>query len=427
MDKPIRAPFYQIVVLALLLALEAYAADVTVIENVRLFDGEVVHDRMTVVLTGGHIEAVVDSPSEVVVPDGAAIVDGAGHTLLPGLIDAHTHNFSRAALARALDFGVTTSIDMGTTNPASHTVFREEQQGGAVHDRSDIVSAGLGITAPGGHGTQFGVEIPTLGEGEDPAAFVAARIAEGSEFIKFIKDDFSVVGFDIPTLSDEQVEAVVSASHERQRLAVVHARDLEGYLASMSAGVDGFVHALSEELPSDELLELMSRKHPFVIPTLTTTEGTQGGDGGTRFAADETMSLLLTEREKQNLRRKRFSEPRKEFDFSIALRSVGMMHANGTLIVAGSDAPNPGTTTGASIHRELELLVEAGLTPVEAIRAATANAADAFALSDRGRIIPGHRADLLMVEGDPTKTITDTRKIRAIWKVGQAHHVMPPQ
>ena len=88
-------------------------------------------------------------------------------------------------------------------------------------------------------------------------------------------------------------------------------------------------------------------------------------------------------------------------------------------ILAGTDAPNPGTAHGASIHRELELLVRAGLSPLEALRAATSVPARAFALHDRGRIAPGLRADLVLVDGDPTRDILATRNIVAIWKLGR--------
>ena len=110
-------------------------------------------------------------------------------------------------------------------------------------------------------------------------------------------------------------------------------------------------------------------------------------------------------------------EPNPELMANI-LADVGALHAAGVPILAGSDAPNPGTTHGASIHRELELLVRAGLTPVEALRAATAAAADAFDLGDRGRIAAGLKADLVLVRGDATADVLATRDIAAIWKDG---------
>jgi imidazolonepropionase-like amidohydrolase len=88
------------------------------------------------------------------------------------------------------------------------------------------------------------------------------------------------------------------------------------------------------------------------------------------------------------------------------------------LIVAGTDAPNPGTTYGASLHGELEMYVEAGLTPVEALTTATSAPAQAFHIPDRGRIAPGMRADLLLVNGHPDEDIKATRNIDAVYKAG---------
>ena len=102
------------------------------------------------------------------------------------------------------------------------------------------------------------------------------------------------------------------------------------------------------------------------------------------------------------------------------LDSVRGLRAAGVTILAGTDVPNPGTAQGASLHGEMELLVEAGLTPAEALRAATSAPAEVFGLKDRGRIAPGLRADLVLVEGDPSLDIRATRAIVGIWKAGSA-------
>ena len=412
-------------ILAFLASSIAFANDTTIIRDVRVFDGLQVIENVTVIIENDRIMQLVGDGKWNGQVDGAEIIEGDGYTLLPGLIDAHSHTFARSFLERALDFGVTTSIDMGTQIPTMR-MLQEEQDAGPVYDRADILSAGMGATVPGGHGTQFGFEVPVLKEGDDPDAFVASRFDEGSEFLKLVMDDFSVVGFDLPTLSSAQVSALVKAAHDQQKIAVVHARDAESYLAATRAGVDGFAHGLSESRPEISLLEEMADHGPFVIPTLTTTEGTQGGPGGAAFADDAVMGPQLNEREKTTLKRIRFENTRVEFDFSIALESVRAFHENGTPILAGSDSPNPGTTPGASLHRELELLVEAGLSPLEALKAATSNCADAFDLAERGRIAPGFRADLLLVEGNPTTRITDTRRMVGIWKNGVRHVVDLP-
>lgn len=101
-----------------------------------------------------------------------------------------------------------------------------------------------------------------------------------------------------------------------------------------------------------------------------------------------------------------------------ALETVRRLHEAGVAVLAGTDVPNPGTAHGISMHRELELLVRAGLTPMEALAAGTSLPADYFALDDRGRISAGRRADLLLVRGDPTTDILATREIAAIIRSG---------
>ena len=105
-------------------------------------------------------------------------------------------------------------------------------------------------------------------------------------------------------------------------------------------------------------------------------------------------------------------------DCARSTRATAELAGRGVPILAGSDQPNPGTAPGVSIHGELALLVEAGLTPVQAPRAATSATARAFRLADRGRIAPGMRADLVLVDGDPTVDIRATRNIVSVWKAG---------
>jgi len=133
---------------------------------------------------------------------------------------------------------------------------------------------------------------------------------------------------------------------------------------------------------------------------------------------DPRLSPYIDEQTAANLKKSFPLTPKSKTNFSYALAAVRALHASGVAILAGTDAPNPGTAHGASIHRELELLVEAGLTPTEALRSATSVPARAFGLLDRGRIAPGLRADLVLVKGDPAPDITATRDIVAVWKTG---------
>ncbi|HVS12837.1 MAG TPA: amidohydrolase family protein [Thermoanaerobaculia bacterium] len=405
----------------------AAQAPPTAIEHVRLFDGETVLDDATVLLLDGRIERVGPA-AEIAVPADAERVDGRGRTLLPGLIDAHVHAFGDA-LERALEWGVTTVLDMFTDAGLARTL-REEQARGEATDRADLFSAGTLVTAKGGHGTQFGLPIPTLERAEDAAVFVADRVAEGSDYLKIVIEDGSVIERSIPTLDRARVEGVVDAAHQHDKLAVAHASTLDGARMALEAGVDGLVHLHhdGEHTAEEEaaVVALARERGVFVVPTLTVLEGLAGGEGATALAESPALAERLTEAQRQGLRssfgRGGGEEGRRAFERILARAAA--METAGVPVLAGTDAPNPGTAYGVSLHRELELLVRAGLDPAGALAAATARTARAFGLADRGMIAAGVKADLLLVEGDPTTEITATRDIIAVWKDGVRHE--PP-
>ena len=143
-----------------------------------------------------------------------------------------------------------------------------------------------------------------------------------------------------------------------------------------------------------------------------------GVGGGTPLVKDPRIAPYLTLATEGLLQQGFPRNPGSTLDYANAEASVRQLEAAGVTILAGTDAPNPGTAHGAALHRELELLVRAGLTPTEALVAATSAPAKAFRLSDRGRVAPGMKADLLLVDGDPTSDITATRSIIGIWKDG---------
>src|SRR5579884_1831043 len=158
-----------------------------VIRNARVFDGQKVLPRATVVITAGKIAAVGEN---VKAPADAVVVDGTGKTLLPGFIDAHTHTIVASALRQASIFGVTTTLDM-FTDPKTAAQVKKEEAAGGLWDSARLFSAGFLATAPGGHGTEYGMKVPTLTKPDEAQAWVDARIAEGSDYIKIIYDDMS--------------------------------------------------------------------------------------------------------------------------------------------------------------------------------------------------------------------------------------------
>jgi dihydroorotase-like cyclic amidohydrolase len=193
---------------ALLLASAAMlqAAQPTFIQNARVFDGVRMLPRANVLSVDDKIQA---AGPDLAPPAGAHIIDAAGKCLLPGLIDAHAHSQSPEDLKTALAFGVTTYLDMFTFHTMA-AAMRAEQNAGKGLDRADLRSAGTLVTAPGGHGTEYGVPIPTLAGPKDAQAFVDARIAEGTDYIKLVKDDGSAFGFHRPTLDRETLAAAIA-------------------------------------------------------------------------------------------------------------------------------------------------------------------------------------------------------------------------
>lgn len=381
--------------------------------QVRVFDGRSVLPVADVLVLDGRIAAF---GPEVKAPGDAVKIEGKGKTLLPGLIDAHTHVFP-GSLQQALAFGVTTELDM-FTDPKLASQLRDEQSEGKGADRADLRSAGILVTAPKGHGTEYGFAIPTIDSPKDAQAFVDARIAEGSDYIKIVYDDGSTYGLHLPTLSKETLKAVIAAAHRREKIAVVHIGSLADAREAIADGADGLAHLFVDRAPDPDFGRFVAEHHAFVVPTLTVLESIAGRPSGAGMAKDPRVAPYVPPAFLANLEKSFGLKGAPTLHYEGAEEAVRQLKAAGVPLLAGSDSPNPGTTHGASLHRELELLVKAGLSPVEALAAATSAPAKAFGLADRGRIGQGLRADLLLVSGDPTKDILATRDIVGIWKAG---------
>ncbi len=388
--------------------------DSFVVQGARVFDGERDLGVATVVVREGRIEAVAaDAPA----PAGLPVVDGAGKTLLPGLIDAHVHAWG-AAQADMVRFGVTSGLDMhGMVERLAG--LREQRESLDSGSLADLWAAGYAITAPHGHGTQYGFPVPAIDAQTDIDAFIGERVAEGGDFVKLIVEDLSAYGLPqrLPTLSAAQVQEVVAAAHARDRLAVAHVAKLDDARMVVEAGADGLVHVFADGVADEALVATMRERGAFIIPTLSVVASMAGAGEGRALAADARIGPLLTAEQTGTLAAD-FGQPSPE-RLERAIESVRRLHAAGVTILAGSDAPNPGTAHGASLHHELELLVRAGLTPAQALAAATSLPAARFAIPERGRIAPGMRADLVLVDGDPLSDITATRAIDRVWKNGR--------
>ena len=186
-----------------------------ILHNVRLFNGSELQDGKSILVLNGLIETVADA-SDSLPP--LRRIDGQGGTLLPGLMDAHTHTQSLFQLEETLRFGVTTIFDMASS-PSAAEMLREAAR--TRDDVADYRSAVHLATMPEGHGTQYGREVPTLSTPEEADAFVQARVDEGADYLKIIVSG-SRAEQGWPILDAGTIKALIDAAHARDLLAVAH-------------------------------------------------------------------------------------------------------------------------------------------------------------------------------------------------------------
>ncbi len=344
--------------------------------NARVFDGGALGAPRTVVIDNGLIG---------VSAFGARTIDCRGAILLPGLIDAHIHIEDVNTLERLAGYGVTTGLDMACFPPSLFNSLRRRP------GLTDIRSAGTPAVAPGSRQSQIPTFPPSgiVAGPEQALQFVTTRISEGSDYIKLIVD--------VPGLDRATLNALTKAAHAFRKLVMAHATSVATVEEALLAGVDMIHHVPMDTALTSATAARYASGGQVAVPTLTMMEGFAGlGIPGLSYAAAEG--------------------------------SVAALRQAGARILAGTDSNHtPGIPVqpafGLSMHHELELLVQAGLTTVEALRAATSLPAQSFGLRDRGVIRPGYRADLLLVDGDPIADIRATRNIRRVW-IGGAEY--PP-
>jgi imidazolonepropionase-like amidohydrolase len=352
--------------------------DKIALTNVRVLDGDGLLEPATVVIDGGRIGTD---------PAGATTVDGGGGVLLPGLIDCHIHLTDEGTLAALARHGVTTGLDMGTWPPELVASLRGRP------GVTDIRSSGVGATHPASahaqrmragqrpDGEQRGPGL--VADPEEAKAYVAARVAEGADYIKVIVDP---PGFDPVTIA-----ALVGAAHAHGLRAIAHAANREAVLLAQAAGVDVLTHAPIDRPLTDDDVAATVAGGQVIVPTLTMMEAIVA-----RIGAVAPVS------------------------YDPARTTVAAWHRAGAAILAGTDANQTAAAPasppyGSSLHHELALLVDAGLSAVEALRSATVSAAERFGLDDRGVIAPGKRADLVLIDGDPVRDITAIGNVAAVW------------
>ncbi|NBB93557.1 MAG: amidohydrolase family protein, partial [Gammaproteobacteria bacterium] len=348
--------------------------------------------------------------------DGAETIDGEGRTLLPGLIDAHVHAYG-SARTDALRMGVTTLLDM-FRSPADQPMVIEQRRSLKPTNRADLFSAGFLATAEGGHGTQYGLPVPIPESQQTVDEWVAQRLEEGSDYIKIIIEDGSGWGRSLPTLDAEMVEALVEAAHERGVLAVAHVSTQSAAKMAVRSGVDGLVHVFADTPVDDAFISMAREAGVWIVPTTPVLAASHGQSVPDWLTGSPHSETRISQQQRTMLSQTFPGSQMRSARWPLVLENVRRLHEAGVTLLAGSDAGNPGTAHGPSLHHELALLAEAGLTPIEALRSATTLPARAFGLEGRGCLQPGCRADLVLIDGNPLVDIRHTVRIDAVWKNG---------
>jgi len=370
-----------IVVFSLLFTSIAFSQDNFIVEKVRLFDGKSVQENMSVNVKNGLIVKVQKGKIK---NRGAIRFDGMNKTLIPALTNAHVHVWSPASLREAAKAGVLNVLDMAG-NEQMQVMLRTFKDS---INYASFFAAGGPATAPEGHGTQFGYSTPTLSKVSEAKGFIKSRVVAGADYIKIIVEPSR------KTLNLETVKALINETHEQNKIAVVHVSYVKDAFDVLNNGADGLVHIWRDTILTDNKLKMLTRENSFfVIPTLLT-------------AILARKAALKKNPDNQGLSEKEIKS------------EVKRLYLAGVKILAGTDPPNLGINNGTDLYKELKLLTESGIPTIEVLKSATSYIADAFGLEKKGEILPGYRADMILIDGNPLDTIEDISNVKIVWKNG---------
>ena len=428
------------------------------IREVRVFTGDPaspVLEQTDVLLVGDRIQAIGVGLADVA---GSEVIDGREMTLLPGLVDSHTHVTGgtiipwklamlptmKFSLRGALYAGITTIVDMSGFDTERMNQLAESLETGRLLG-PHLFHAGMGFTGEGCHPIPYRHRIE-MGLAPPLRSFVpqlAVEVADPQD-LDALEDhldadpDFTKVFLDsiphgAPVTDAAILAAIVARSHARGIGVAVHIGSNEDVIAVLDAGADGLAHGVYKEAIDPSLPAALAEAGTFVIPTAVVFETYHlfVNEHDVQHYSDlEWVTTHPSRVQAMKHPRETVSSPEWARADEVLGRGMPYLHSNtaalhaaGVTILAGSDSPNLGLALGGSLHEELQHLVTSGLTPVEALMAATSTPAQVWSdltgrERDFGTVEPGKRADLLLVRGDPTADITTTRQIEEVFLGG---------
>src|SRR6266481_5501766 len=411
------------------------------LRDVRLIDGTgaAPREHVSLLLRNGRIEKIGET---MVVPSGVPVRELSGKTVMPGLISAHSHlglivddaessatGYTRENVTAQLKqfgrYGVTTILSLGVNRDLVYEL-REEQRVGRLGGAT-IFTAGRGIGVPGG--------APPLPAATDqiyrPATVDEARkdvdemAGHRADIVKIWVDKLHGAA---PEMTPEIYKAVIDEAHRKNLRVAAHAYALEDAKQLVADGVDVLAHSVRDQVVDDAFVQAMKQNKVWYVPTFTVDESffvyaERPAFMQTAFFQQAAGPKLMAKFNASGYAEKinqdaQTAQHRK--DFAIGQQNLKKLFDAGVNVGFGTDSGAlPGRIPGFAEHRELELMVEAGLTPMQAITAATGENAKLLHLADRGTIAVGKRADLLVLDADPLADIRNTRRMFAVYHEGR--------
>jgi len=418
---------------------ESPASEITVIEGATIIDGvaDTPIEDAILVIEGETIRSLARRGT-FQPPANARTVNATGKTIMPGMINLHGHvgrtegmdslteNFTLERVQRDanvyLYYGVTHVLSLGH-DLESIADFLAAQQAGRTSG-ARVYTAGLGFGAKGGWPNNPYVHRPTTPE--EAHALARKELGKHPQVIKIWVDDREGQA---PKLPPEIYGPIIEEARKAGVHVAVHAYNLEEVKDLIRRGVTFLAHSILDKEVDEEFLTLAKEKGVLVVPTLSAHDVNLAYADGAPFLDDPGLALLFPASVLEILGSQEYQgtlarDPQMDTwhrYYATAVRNTVKIAAAGIPIALGTDSGLVRRFPGLWEHREMELLVQAGLTPMQAIQAATINGAKFLGLDhDYGTLSPGKVADFLVLDADPLSDITNSRKIDSVWMNGKA-------